>query len=80
LNNCRSHQSYYTALSRTATAAGTLTLPSIGSNQSSPIDSKKIQGGCSGFLQQEFRKLELLDDITTQQYHSLAPITVTGDT
>ncbi|PBL04252.1 hypothetical protein ARMGADRAFT_1070728 [Armillaria gallica] len=50
------------------------------SNRSSPIDSKKIQGGCSGFLRQEFRELELLDDITTQQYHGLMPITVTGNT
>ncbi|PBK85435.1 hypothetical protein ARMGADRAFT_941943, partial [Armillaria gallica] len=80
LNNYRDHQSYYMVLSRTATAAGTLILPSIGSNRSSPIDSKKIQGGCSGFFQQEFRELELLDDITTQQYHGLTPITVTGDT
>ncbi|PBK91042.1 hypothetical protein ARMGADRAFT_1032115 [Armillaria gallica] len=38
-------------------------------NRSSPIDSKKIQGECSGFLRQEFRELELLDNITTQQYH-----------
>ncbi|PBK89393.1 hypothetical protein ARMGADRAFT_936236, partial [Armillaria gallica] len=80
LNNCRSHQSYYTALSRTVTAAGTLILPSISSNRLSLIDSKKIQGGCSGFLRQEFRELELLDDITTQQYHGLTPITVMGNT
>ncbi|KAK0421550.1 hypothetical protein EV421DRAFT_1689000, partial [Armillaria borealis] len=40
----------------------------------------KIQGGCSGYLRQEFRELELLDDITTQQYHGVLPITVTGDT
>ncbi len=62
------------------TAAGTLILPSISSNWSSPIDSKKIQGGCSGFSWQEFRELELLDDITTQQYHGLMPITIMGDT
>ncbi len=65
LNNCRSHQLYYTALSRSATAQGTLMLPSLNSTRSSPINSLKIQGGCSGYLQQEFRELETLDDITT---------------
>ncbi|PBK81104.1 hypothetical protein ARMGADRAFT_902130, partial [Armillaria gallica] len=73
LNNCRSHQSYHTALSRTVTAAGTLIHITFNRH-------KKIQGGCSGFLRQEFRELELLDDITTQQYHGLMPITVTGNT
>ncbi|KAK0207529.1 hypothetical protein IW262DRAFT_1450838 [Armillaria fumosa] len=43
LNNCCMHQSYYTTLSRTATAAGTLILPAI-------KDSTKIQGNCSGRL------------------------------
>ncbi|PBK59896.1 hypothetical protein ARMSODRAFT_898713, partial [Armillaria solidipes] len=52
LNNCRSHQSYYTALSRTATAAGTLILPVPGNTKSSPINHSKIQGGCSRFLRQ----------------------------
>ncbi|PBK96185.1 hypothetical protein ARMGADRAFT_925059 [Armillaria gallica] len=73
LNNCHSHQSYYTALSLTVTAAGTLI--HITDNQ-----HKKIQGGCSGFLWQKFRELELLDNITTQQYHGLMPITIMGDT
>ncbi|SJL05834.1 uncharacterized protein ARMOST_09170 [Armillaria ostoyae] len=80
LNNCRSHQSYYTALSRTATAAGTLILPPPGNVRCSPVDPRKIQGGCSGYLRQEFRELELLDDITTQLYHDMLPMSVLGDT
>ncbi|KAK0421659.1 hypothetical protein EV421DRAFT_1693228, partial [Armillaria borealis] len=54
LNNCRTHQSYYMALSRTATADRTLLLPSIANIRASPIDAHKIQGGCSGRLRQEF--------------------------
>ena len=42
LNNCKNHQSYYTALSRSATAAGTVILQGF--------DSKKITGGASGAL------------------------------
>ncbi|KAK0472966.1 hypothetical protein IW261DRAFT_1570336 [Armillaria novae-zelandiae] len=64
LNNCRTHQAYYTALSRSATAVGTLILPALGQKNGSPIDPSKIQAGCSGCLCQEFRKLEMLDDIT----------------
>ncbi|KAK0221443.1 hypothetical protein IW262DRAFT_1493266 [Armillaria fumosa] len=80
VNNCRSHQSYYTALSRTATAAGTLLLPSIGNKKLLPIDANKIQGGCSGWLRQEFRELELLDEITLQQYEGALPVDIAGDT
>ena len=57
LSQCRSHQSYYTALSRSATAAGTLIL--------NTIHPSNITGGASGPLRQEFRELELLDNITT---------------
>ncbi len=80
LNHCRSHQSYYTALSRTATASGTLILPPPGNARGSPVDPRKIQGGCSGYLRQEFRELELLDDITTQLYNDMLPMSVLGDT
>ncbi|PBL04585.1 hypothetical protein ARMGADRAFT_857259, partial [Armillaria gallica] len=52
LNNCRTHQSYYTALSRTATAEGTLLLPALSNFRASPVDAHKIQGGCSGRLRQ----------------------------
>ena len=71
LNNCRSHQAYYTALSRSATAAGTIILQGF--------DPKKITGKASGALRQEYRDLELLDEITKLQYHSKLPKTVIGD-
>ena len=72
LNNLRSHQSYYTALSRSATAEGTLILQGF--------DPRLIVGGCSGALRQEFRELELLDDITRLRYSGKLPVSVDGDT
>ncbi|PBL01569.1 hypothetical protein ARMGADRAFT_905965, partial [Armillaria gallica] len=80
LNNCRMHQSYYTALSRMATAEGTLLLPSLVNMCASPIDAHKIQGGCSRRLRQEFRELEMLDDITGCLYDGSLPVSVTGET
>ncbi|KAK0468779.1 hypothetical protein IW261DRAFT_1345806, partial [Armillaria novae-zelandiae] len=80
LNNCRTHQAYYTALSRSATVAGTLILPALGQKNSSPIDPSKIQAGCSGHLCQEFHELEMLDDITKQVYKGTLPDTVHGIT
>ncbi|KAK0480901.1 hypothetical protein IW261DRAFT_1309856, partial [Armillaria novae-zelandiae] len=80
LNNCRTHQAYYTALSRSATAAGTLILPALGQKNGSPIDPSKIQAGCSGRLHQEFRELEMLDDITKRVYEGTLPDTVHGIT
>ena len=71
-NNLRSHQSYYTALSRSATAEGTLILQGF--------DPKVITGGCSGALRQEFRELELLDEITRLRYLRKLPALVDGDT
>jgi hypothetical protein len=72
LSQCRSHQSYYTALSRSATAAGTLIL--------NTIHPSKITGGASGALRQEFRELELLDNITTLVFNEKLPRKVTmGD-
>ena len=60
LNNMRSHQGFYTALSRGTSADGTLILQGF--------DSLKITGGASGALRQEFRELELLDEITSLIY------------
>jgi hypothetical protein len=71
LNNCRSHQAYYTALSRSSTAEGTVILQGF--------DSKKITGRASGALRQEFRDLELLDEITKLQYLGKLPGSVYGD-
>jgi hypothetical protein len=71
LNNCRSHQSYYTALSRSSTAKGTIILQGF--------DAKKITGRASGALRQEFRDLELLDEITNLRYLGKLPSSVNGD-
>ncbi|KAM6502800.1 hypothetical protein JOM56_002777, partial [Amanita muscaria] len=71
LNNSRSHQAYYTALSRSASSMGTLILQGF--------DCKKITGGASGALRQEFRALELLDYITCLRYRGKLPACVGGD-
>ncbi|KAF8225484.1 hypothetical protein L208DRAFT_1306173 [Tricholoma matsutake] len=55
-----SHQGYYTAKSRGVSTASTLILNSFHPSQ--------ITGGGSGALQQEFRELELLDDVTTRHF------------
>ena len=60
LNNLTTHQSYYIALSRSASAMGTLILQGF--------DPQKITGKCSGALCQEFQELEILDDITKFKY------------
>ena len=72
LNNLSTHQAYYTALSRSATAGGTLILQGF--------DAGNIMGGCSGALRQEFRELELLDEITSCRYMGRLRETVYGPT
>ncbi|KAF8702360.1 hypothetical protein AX14_014404 [Amanita brunnescens Koide BX004] len=71
LNNCRSHQAYYTALSRSSTAAGTVILQGF--------DAKKITGRASGALRQEFRDLELLDEITKSRYEGNLTNSICGE-
>ncbi|KAF8802162.1 hypothetical protein BYT27DRAFT_7113019 [Phlegmacium glaucopus] len=71
LNNLQTHQAYYTALSRSSTAKGTLILQGF--------DPKKITGRCSGALRQEFRELEILDEITTLKYTGKLSVKVYGD-
>ena len=44
------------------------------------FDARKITGSCSGALRQEFRELELLDEITSVTYAGKLPATVCGDT
>jgi hypothetical protein len=70
LNSCRSHMSYYTALSRSASAAGTIIVQGF--------DPSKITRGCSGYLRQEFREHEILDDITRLRYEGQLPGHVQG--
>ena len=72
LNYLSNHQAYYTALSRSATASGTLILQGF--------DPRIITGGCSGALRQEFRELELLDEITLCRYTGKLQDTVYGPT
>jgi hypothetical protein len=71
LNSCYNHQSYYTCLSRSATAAGTIIVQGF--------NSKIITGGASGYLRQEFRELEILDKITTLRYNNALSDYITGD-
>ena len=65
LTNCTSHQSYYTALSGSATAEGTV----IDQN----FLPRPITSRASSWLRQEFCELELLDNITTLAYRSILP-------
>src|SRR5436190_13729802 len=61
---------YYTALSRSASAEGTIIIQEF--------DSKVISRGCSGYLRQEFREMELLDDITRLKYVGQLPDDISG--
>ncbi|KAF7968172.1 hypothetical protein HWV62_31676 [Athelia sp. TMB] len=44
------------------------------------FDKQHIQGGASGFLRQEFRELELLDEITKQMFEGTLPKDFGGGT
>ena len=68
LEQTRTHQGYYTALSQGITAKSTLILSGFHSN--------KITGSASGALHQEFRKQELLDTITKLQYKNNLPANI----
>jgi hypothetical protein len=70
LQHSKSHQSYYTCLSHCASAKGTLIVQSL--------QLSVITGGCSGWLRQEFRDLELLDEITRLEFHSQLPPKING--
>ena len=70
LQHCQTHQSYYTALSRSASIKGTAIIQGF--------DSGKITGGMSGWLHKEFRELEILDDITHIRYDGLLPPHIIG--
>ncbi|KAJ7720725.1 hypothetical protein B0H16DRAFT_1260366, partial [Mycena metata] len=70
LTNCRDHRAYYVALSRGKSAKGTVILQNF--------DEKKITSGMSGYLRQELRELEILDEITRLRHEGRLPNTVTG--
>ena len=71
LNSCHSHMSYYTCLSRSTSAAGTIIVQGF--------DPSIITRGCSGYLRQEFREHEILDDITRLRYEGILPNNINGD-
>ena len=71
ISNCRNHQGCYTALSRSSSADGTIILQGF-----SP---QKIQGGITGSLRQEFRELEILNEITKLKYLSKLPSDIYGE-
>ena len=64
-SRCRNHQSYYTCLSRSSNAKGTILLAAP--------DTKKITKGISGNLRQEFRELHVLDEVTKLKYNGQLP-------
>jgi len=70
LNSCKTHQSYYTCLSRSSTAEGTIIVQGF--------NPKIITGGATGYLRQEFRELEILDEITKLKYEGKLPLNIDG--
>ncbi|KAI5827105.1 hypothetical protein K523DRAFT_203232, partial [Schizophyllum commune Tattone D] len=72
LTNSRSHQAYYTALSRSSSALGTAIVSSF--------NDLMITRGLDDQLKREFRNLEVLNEITRLRYEMNLPEAVTGDT
>ncbi len=70
LNSCRDHLSYYTALSRSSTAEGTVIIQDFNPN--------KITCGAHGSLRQELRELELLDEITKLRFNNKLSPSING--
>jgi hypothetical protein len=70
LNSCRDHLSYYTALSRSSTAEGTVIIQGF--------NPSKITCGASGYLRQEFRELELMDEISWLRFEDRLPSVLNG--
>jgi hypothetical protein len=70
LGYSRDHKSYYTALSRSSSAAGTVLIQQFAEH--------KITGGISGWLRQEFRELNVLDEVTRLRYESRLPENIFG--
>ncbi|KAF8592456.1 hypothetical protein K439DRAFT_1324528 [Ramaria rubella] len=62
---------YYTALSQSSNLEGTVIFQGF--------DEHKITKGTSGWLRQEFRELEILDDVTTLNHHGKLDSKVNGE-
>ncbi|EJD54880.1 hypothetical protein AURDEDRAFT_133191 [Auricularia subglabra TFB-10046 SS5] len=65
LLNLKSHQGYYTALSRSAFAKNTLILQGF--------NASRLQGGLQADLLAEFRDIEILNDITRLEFEGKLP-------
>ena len=70
LNSCHDHLSYYTALSRSSTAKGTIIIQGF--------NPSKITCGASRYLRQEFRELELIDEISRLRFEGCLPSIING--
>src|ERR1700692_1657855 len=71
LNSCPTHMLYYTCLSRSSTAEGTIIVQGF--------DPKVVMGGTSRYLRQEFQELEILDEVTRLRYGNKLSDSITGD-
>ncbi|KAF8232079.1 hypothetical protein L208DRAFT_1273908, partial [Tricholoma matsutake] len=69
-SSCRDHMSYYTCLSRGSSAEHTVIIQGF--------NPHKITCGASGFLRQEFKELELLNEITKLSYKGALPECIDG--
>lgn len=72
LRNCSNYRAFYVALSRSVTSEGLIILSDFTEN------AHKIQGGMEGWTRQEYRELELLNEITRLKYEGLLPASVNG--
>ena len=72
LSYCRDHLSYYVCLSRSSTSEGTVIVQGF-----NPF---VITKGLSGYLKQEFKELELLNEITKLQYNGIFSKNIQGVT
>ncbi|EFI27280.1 hypothetical protein CC1G_14752 [Coprinopsis cinerea okayama7 len=70
LSPCKTHQSFYTALSRGVSAQGTVIVQEF--------STQPITGGINGTMRDEFRSLEVLNVITDLRYNDLLPNTING--
>ena len=72
LHSCDSHFSMYTCLSRGSSYKGTVLIQGF--------NEKNMVGGLDGYIRQEFRDLEMLDEITKLRYEKQLPDSVYGIT
>src|ERR1700679_1574606 len=71
LSHCKNFHSIYTCLSRSSSAAGTLIIRGF--------NPAKITKGLPGYLRQEFRELNILNNITKEIYEGILDKKYFGD-